>query len=98
MSLGSSRANVLGIKKEVTEGTLVDPAATTDFVALQPDVTLTPSFEVLESEEIRNSIGSAKPIQGLEQPEMSFSHYLKASGVEGTAPEFGDLLESAFGS
>lgn len=98
MSLGSSRANVLGIKKEVTDGTLVDPAATTDFVALQPDVTLTPSFEVLESEEIRNSIGSAKPIQGLEQPEMSFSHYLKASGVEGTAPEFGDLLESAFGS
>lgn len=98
MSLGSSRANVLGIKKEVTEGTLVDPGATTDFVALQPDVSLTPSFEVLESEEIRNSIGSAKPIQGLEQPEMSFSHYLKASGVEGTAPEFGDLVESAFGS
>lgn len=95
---GSSRANVLGIKKEVTEGTIIDLGAATDFVALQPDVTLSPTFESLTNDEVRNSIGSAKPIQGLEKPEMTFSHYLKGSGVEGTEPEISDLLESAFGS
>lgn len=98
MALGSSRSNVLGIKEETTEGTLIDPAATTDFVALQPDVSLTPSFEVLSNDEIRASIGSAKPIQGLESPELSFSHYLKASGTEGTAPEISEVIESAFGT
>ena len=37
-----TRNSVLGIKEEVTEGTPVVPAATTDFIALQPDFTLTP--------------------------------------------------------
>lgn len=98
MSLGSNKSNVLAIVPEVTEGTPVDPTGTGDYVALQPDITLTPSFDVLENEEIRASIGAGKPIQGLERPEMSFSHYLKHSGVEGQAPEISDLLKSAFGS
>ena len=98
MALGSSRSNVLAIKKEVTAGTPVDPSGAGDYVTLQPDVSLTPSFEVLSNDEIRASIGTAKPIQGLEQPEMSFSHYLKASGVEGTPPELDPVLESLFGS
>lgn len=98
MALGSSRSNVLAIKEEVTAGTPVDPSGTGDYVTLQPDVSLTPSFEVLSNDEIRASIGTAKPIQGLEQPEMSFSHYLKASGVEGTPPELDTVLESLFGS
>lgn len=95
---GSSKANVLAIKKETTAGTVVAPGATTDFLALQPDFEMTPNFETLENAEIRSSIGMAKPIQGLEQPTASFSHYLKHSGVEGTAPEFNDVLESAFGT
>ena len=98
MALGSSRSNVLGIKEETTEGTLIDLGATTDYVTLQPDVSLTPSFESLSNDEIRASIGSAKPIQGLESPELTFSHYLKGSGVEGTAPEISEVLESGFGS
>jgi len=95
---GSSKSNVLAIKKETTPGTVVMPSAGTDYVALQPDFTLTPNFEVLTNDEIRASIGTSKPIQGLEQPEGSFSHYLKHSGVEGQAPEMGDVLESAFGT
>lgn len=98
MALGSNKSNVLAIVPEVTEGTPVDPTGATDYVALQPDVSLTPSFDVLENEEIRASIGRSKPIQGLERPEMSFSHYLKHSGVEGQAPEISDLLKSAFGT
>lgn len=97
-TLGSSKANVLAIMPEVTEGTPVAPGATTDFVALQPDATLSPSFELLENEEIRSSIGKAKGIQGFERPEMSFSHYLKHSGTEGQAPEYNEILQAAFGS
>lgn len=98
MSLGSSKSNALAIVREVTEGTPVDPSSGTDFVTLQPDVSMAPSFEVLENEEIRSSIGASKPIQGLEQPSFSMSHYLKASGVEGAEPEIDVLLESGFGS
>ena len=76
-TLGSSKASVLAIMPEVTEGTPVAPGAGTDFLALQPDATLTPSFDVLENEELRSSIGKAKGILGFERPEMSFSHYLK---------------------
>src|SRR4051812_9777841 len=95
---GSSKSNVMAIKKEVTPGTMVIPAAATDYVGLQPDFELTPNFETLNNDEIRASIGGAKKIQGLEQPQGSFSHYLKHSGTEGTAPEYNDILESAFGS
>lgn len=96
--LGSSKNNVMAIVPEVTEGTPVYPTGPTDFVTLQSDASFTPSFETLENEEIRASIGRPKSVQGLEQPESSFSHYIKHSGVEGQAPEIDDLLESAFGS
>lgn len=95
---GSAKSNVMAVVKEVTAGTPVDPSAGTDFVALQADLTLAPNFEHLANEEIRASIGMAKGIQGLEQPNGSFSHYLKGSGTEGTAPEINDLLEAAFGT
>jgi hypothetical protein len=95
---GSSKSNVMGVVKEVTAGTPVDPSGVSDYVALQPDLSLVPNFQLLENEEIRSSIGASKSIQGLESPESSFSHYLKHSGVEGQAPEINDLLESAFGS
>lgn len=96
-TLGSSKNNVMAVVTEVTEGTVVDPSAGTDFVTLQPDATLTPSFQLLQNDELRASIGKAKGIQGLEEPEMSFSHYLKHSAVEGQAPELAALLEAGFG-
>lgn len=95
---GSSKSNVMAVVKEVTAGTIVDPSAATDYVGLQPDLSLVPNFQLLENEEIRSSIGQSKSIQGLESPEGSFSHYLKHSGVEGQAPEINDLLESVFGA
>lgn len=95
---GSTKANVMAVVKESTAGTPVDPTGATDYVALQPDLTLTPNFDQLANAEIRSSIGVAKTIQGLEKPEGSFSHYMKHSGTEGSAPEIGDLLEAAFGT
>jgi hypothetical protein len=95
---GSSKANVLAVVAEVTAGTPVEPSAGTDYLTLQPDFSLTPNFESLQNDEIRASIGMAKPIQGLEQPEGTLSHYLKHSGVEGQAPEYNLLLKSLFGT
>lgn len=98
MTRGIFKATVLATKKETTEGTLVLPTTGADFVPMQPDATITPNIESIANEEIRSSIGQAKPIQGLESPEASFSLYLKHSGVEGQAPNYGELLEACWGS
>lgn len=91
------RKTVLGIKKETTEGVAVAPAAQTDYVALQTGFNMSPDFETLQNDELRASIGKAKPILGREKPSASFSHYLRHSGVEGQAPNFGLFLEALLG-
>jgi len=98
MTAISTRASVLGVKAEVTEGTPVLPASATDFLPIQDDMVMTPEFELLENAELKNSLGKSKGIVGGESPTASFSHYLKHSGVEGTAPKAGSLLlKSLFG-
>lgn len=94
----STRSDALGVKKEVSEGVPVEPASATDFIALQDDLSVTPAFDDLENAERLNSLGSAKSIRGLENPALSVSHYAKASGVEGQAPNYGPFLESIFGT
>jgi hypothetical protein len=94
----ASRNSALAIKVETTEGTPVSPTAASDYVALQDDFSMEPSFDVLENAEIRASIGSAKPILGAENPSASLSHYLRHSGTEGQAPNYKMLLKAAFGS
>ena len=98
MATISTRTSVLSIKKEVTEGTLVKPASATDFVALQDDFSMSPSFNLLDNAELKSSIGKSKPIVGSEAPTASFSHYLRHSGVEGQAPNYGELLEASLGA
>jgi hypothetical protein len=98
MALATIKSSVLATVKETTEGTLKWPSAATDFVPMQPDAAVTPNVETLENEEIRSSIGKAKPIAGIEAPEASFSLYMKHSGVEGQAPNYGELMEALFGS
>ena len=92
-----SNKTVLAIKKESTEGTPVVVAAASDFVAIQPDFTMTPDTAVLENAELTGSIGKAKSILGAENPTASGSFYLRHSGVEGTAPNYSEILESMFG-
>lgn len=94
-----SRNTVGALKKEVTIGTLIAPTTGTDFIPLQDgEFEMSPNFNTLENNELRGSIGSAKPILGLEEPEGSVSVFLKHSGVEGQAPQYDELLESAFGA
>lgn len=94
----NTRASRLAIRKETTENTLIALSAGTQFIPLQPGFEFSPNVETIENEEIRSSIGRAAPIQGIEQPTGSFSEYLKGSGTQGTAPNWGDLLEACFGS
>lgn len=98
MTTINMKASVLAVKKEVTEGTPVVPSAGTDAIALQDDFSFEPNFESIDNAELKASIGPAKSIQGSEAPSMSFSHYFRASGVEGTAPNYGELLESFMGA
>lgn len=94
----NTRSSVIAIKPEVTEGTPVQPAASTDYVASQDDFSMEPSFDVLENAELKASLGKSKSILGAENPSASFSHYLRHSGVEGQAPNYKELLEAAFGA
>lgn len=94
-----TRKSVAAIKKETTIGVPVAPTGATDFIALQDGgFTLEPAFQELENNELKASIGASKNEKGLEEPSASISHYLRHSGVEGQAPNFGELVESAFGA
>lgn len=98
MSNIQTRNTVVALKVESTEGTPVSPTAAGDYIAAQDDFTLTPGFETLENAELTSSLGPSKPVQGLENPAGSFSHYLRNSGTVGTAPNYGDLLQAALGT
>lgn len=93
-----NRASVLAIVEETTIGELKMPTSGTQYLALQEGFSLSPNFATQENAEIRASIGVSKLIQGLEQPEGSFDHYLRHSGVEGQAPNFGLMLKSLLGA
>lgn len=91
------RQTKFAIVSETTEGTPVSPSGASAFIPVQDGMSLAPSFQSLETADLKSSIGMSKPIQGLEEPTVSFSEYMRHSGVEGTAPEYGPLIESAFG-
>jgi hypothetical protein len=93
-----TRNSVMAIMEESTEGTPVVPAAATDFVALQDGFSLEPAFNNLQNNELKSSIGLSKSIVGLEAPKAGFSHYLRHSGTEGTAPNYRKVLKCLFGS
>lgn len=88
-----------GIKAEVTEGTAVPPAATTDFVqALKDGAELSPSKELLQRNVYNNSIGETSPRVGQSQVTGSLPVECKANATAGSAPEADVLLKSAFGA
>lgn len=92
----STRASVLAIVPEVTEGVPVEPTVGTQFIAMQDDFAMAPNFETLENAELQASIASSKPIQGMAAPSGSMSHYLRASGAEGVAPGYKELIKTIF--
>lgn len=93
-----NRSTVMAIVEESTPGTLEAPTLGTQFIALQDGFSLESAFEEIENAELKNSLGVAKPILGLENPTASLDHYMRHSGVEGQAPNFLPLVESALGA
>lgn len=92
------RSTVVGLMHETTEGTPVFPAAATDFIKVQGDLDIDPGLQFLENAEIGASLAPTKPTPTGEQPKASFSHYWRHSGTEGTAPNYGKILESLLGT
>jgi hypothetical protein len=98
MATISSRNSVLGVVTEVTQNLLRLPQSATDYVPLQEDFAIEPNYDQIENLEIKSSIGRAASIQGGENPTASLSFYLKGSGTEGSAPQWGDIARSFFGT
>ncbi len=98
MSSFQTKGSRMAIVTEVTEGTPVSPTLATQYIALQDGFDMEPAFDTLDNAELTGSIGKAKPVLGLENPTASLSHYIRHSGVEGQEPNFGRLIEGAFGS
>ncbi len=98
VSAFQTKESVLFIKKEVTAGTPVPPTSGGDAVALQDGFSFEPTFNTLENGELNGSLDNSAPIQGLEEPTASLDHYIRHSGVEGTAPNYDELLEGVYGA
>lgn len=98
MAVGSSKASIYALKREVTPGTYVPPTTGTDFVPVRPGNELVFEPEILESDELQNDIGATQGAIGKQIASGSFPAYLRHSGVEGQEPELGVMWESAFGS
>lgn len=94
----SMKSSVVALKKETTQNTVVVPNAAGDFIPILDGYNVSASFENLENKELKASIGKPKAVKGFEAPKASIPLYLKHSGTEGTAPNWGVLLESALGS
>lgn len=92
-----TKKSVVAITQEVTEGTPVVPSAATDFVPVEDGYELTPNLEQLENAELTGSIGKSKTVAGSEAPTAKFSLYFKASGVEGTEPNYGKIIHGVLG-
>lgn len=88
----------LFVVPESSEGTPVSPTSGGQALPVQPDLTMSPGVETLESAELRGSIGASKPIRGLENPNGSFSVYLKSSGTPGSPNDADLLTASVFGA
>lgn len=94
----ATKSSVLAVVPESAEGTPVAPSSATQYIAIQPDADMSASFENLTNDELRSSIGASKPIVGIESPAFTMSHYLRASGVEGQSPNYGELLKACLGA
>lgn len=86
---------VVGVAKEVTEGTYVAP---TDFLLSLPGIANNPAREELVRENLRADIGEVAPRIGIKTIETGVPLELKAGGTEGADPEMDLFLESALGN
>lgn len=91
---------VYAVEVESTEGTYVAPtSATTSYVQVLSDgAEMNPSKDLLDRNIFTGSIGKVQPRVGMKSVTGSLPTELRASDVEGDAPEADALMRSALGS
>ena len=94
----SANTGALAVKKKDSPGPYVAPTQATDFMAMQADFNVVPNDTQEDNLQLTGSLIPGPSIPTGQAPTGSFSHYWKGSGTEGTAPEFGPLLDSALGA
>jgi hypothetical protein len=99
MSIGLPKRNsIIGLMEEVTEGTYVVPAATTDYIEIEPDFSVKISRDEKAREFINASIGEAKPLLGMKSAEASFSFEARSGGDGGVVSDYDSIFKSALGT
>lgn len=93
-----ARLNLMALREESTEGTLVEPSAATQFVPVREGDLVEPGIEVLANDELRGSLAPSQSQRGIENPSVEVPLYLKHSGSEGVNPNWAILLKSLFGT
>jgi hypothetical protein len=95
----TKNTSVIGIEKEVVEGTYIAPTAATSYVQpLADGFELTPSREKIARTILTNSIGKPTPRLGMRSVASAIPCEFRASGVEGADVDFALLLEGALGA
>lgn len=98
MAFVSKKSTVVFINAEVTEGTAVDPSASSDAVGILADgFSMDGEKELVERNILRSAIGKAIPITGIKSATASIGVEVAANETEGAAPEFDLLLKSLLG-
>jgi len=93
-----SKSQIVGVIEETTEGVLKELSAGSQFIEVREGASIQGAVETLDSDIlVAGSIGASKSYISKEAPTGSFPKYLKHSGVEGQAPQYSILLESAMG-
>jgi hypothetical protein len=90
--------SVVAVVEEVTEGTYVAPASGADFIQTLEALDVAAAKELLEREVLLASIGKIQPRVGEDSVTGSLPVEFKASGTEGSAPEYAPLVKSALGA
>jgi hypothetical protein len=87
------------VNVESTEGTYVAPAGASDgyIQPLQDGFEFTPSKESIQRNILTSSIGKVSPRVGMKSVAVTLPVEFRASGTEGTAPDFDILLKGAMG-
>ncbi len=93
------RNTTLYIEEESTEGTPVDPTSgASAILPIADSIEMAPNVENVERNVQNSSIGKSTPRKGMRSVSGGVSVEFKAHGTEGTAPEYGLMLESLLGN
>ena len=100
MSIGLIKGNtIVGMEKEVTEGTYVAPSGVNAYLRpVEDGLEMTPTREVIERQLLNASPGRETPRMGKMATAMQLSVECRASGTEGADVDHGSLLEAALGA